>query len=53
MKTLERIAEELPPGYVVSVQVERGAAWVDLVRNGIPVELEQSSDLTLAGQMLV
>jgi len=46
-EALERAAAELPEGFIVSVQVERGAGWVCLEDYGRPVPFEDA-DLSLA-----
>ena len=31
---IEKAAGELPEGYILSVHVENGSAWIDMVRHG-------------------
>jgi len=47
---IERAAKELPDGYVLSLNVEQGAAWISLAKNGAEINVNDVEG-SLAGQI--
>jgi hypothetical protein len=49
---VNQVCRDLPEGYVVSLSMERGAAWVELYeREGRSVGLPDPADKTLSEQL--
>ena len=48
---MQRAARDLPDDYVITVYVEKGAAWVECLHRGENVELESSTDLSLTEEI--
>jgi len=51
-RVMEDAARELPEGYVIEVNVESGAAWINMYGpDGSDIELPECVDSTLAEQI--
>lgn len=51
-RVMEDAAGELPEGYVIELNVENGAAWINMYGpNGSDVKLPECVDSTLAEQV--
>jgi len=51
MPLIERLAKELPEGFVVRLGVENGSAWVELYDNDTEVTLPDSTDRSISQQL--
>ena len=49
---VEQVCKDLPVGYVMSLQMENGAAWIELHNDmGFRIDLPDSADRTIAEQL--
>jgi len=49
---INKICQQIPAGYVISLNMENGAAWVSLVNtNDDDIELPDSTDKTIIEQL--
>jgi len=51
-EVVNKICGGIPPGFILSLNMENGSAWVELIRlSDGDVELPDSADLTLEDQL--
>ena len=51
IETVNKICAQLPEGWLISLEMESGAAWVDLYKDGGIVDLPDPSDKTIIEQL--